>query len=564
MKTSALILALASALALSVAGPVPALAEASAEPSHVVSVSTASVVETADYASEVLSDPWDFSNKEDVAGPNGIANGLLTYSPSGKVQPSLLASTASSQPWGNDGRINPLDASRYTYLAMRVINSSATGSAGLSWTTCGWAVTSCRGFQSIPLSAGGTWQTYDVPIAGSGLSSAPAPWSGRVTGLRLTGTSGQTIKVDWVRLHAAGEPAVDLSWEMPMGDRAMVVYWDSDSDPLNNNPYREPGSGVAGYAGAGSSAHIRLAAFPPGRYRFIVATNDHPDDPAAWVATSPWVTVRARPRPLVMTPSASQGADWATTVRRNPWDMTQASDYALHNARVVGSNGKWFAAENTSNDPTVTLPVGRGFAGSTYHRVQIKMALLGGYSLANAPGGGCVGRLLWTTAKGGPGNWQTTDDLVLYPGWNSISLNMTTSPTTAIVDPALGARRLGWAGQTITALRFDPNEDPGKRRWYLDDIKVSADPVSSNGRFDLTFADLVGASGTTAHVEAVDTSNRVRVIADQRPVTPGTNTVSWLPPRSVPVGLYRFRVTITNPAGSVTQWAPVPVRIVPA
>ncbi|MCU1588664.1 MAG: hypothetical protein JWN31_2157 [Frankiales bacterium] len=556
-------LLLASVLLASLLAP-GAAAVADSPPELLVSEPV--VAEPADYASEVLSDPWDFSNSADVAGPTSMDAGLLTYSPSSKVQPSLVNSTASSQAWGRDGRTSPVDASRYTVLSVRLW-SSARSPGGVSWTTCGWDKTECRGFYAFRMQPG--WNTYDLKLRSSGLASSPAAWSGLVTGLRLTGASGPTVKVDWVRLREPLEPEVFLRWDdASAGD---TVYWDLDGDSANNTrddpsdaTSASRGWGVAGQATRTSAtartARVLLGAFPPGSYRFFVPYGSGTERSEM----SAWVTVTARPQPVVLTPSSAQGADWATTVGKNPWDMAQASDYSLHNARRLGANGRWFAAENTSNDPSAFFGVGSGFAGSTYHRVQIKMALLGAYSLANAPGGGCVGRLLWTTAKGGLKNWQTTDDLVLYPGWNTIDVDMATSPPSAIVDPALGARRIGWAGQTITQLRFDPNEDPGKRRWYLDDVRVAADPVSTQGRFDITFTDLAGAPGTTAKVEAVDSLGQVTALADAMAVQPGTNTVSWYPTSEVPDDLYRFRLTLTNAAGSVTRWAPVPVHVIPA
>jgi hypothetical protein len=554
VKLSALVAALSCAAAVS-----PFVPSASAASPPVLGVSSSSVAESADFASEVLADPWDFSTTTDVAGPASMAASLLTYAPSSKVQPTLVASTASSQAWGRDGRVLPVDADRFTVLSLRLW-SSAQSSGGVSWTTCGWATVACRGFMAFTMTAG--WRTYDLVIKSSNLSSSPAAWAGKVTGMRLTGAAGPTVKVDWARLREAAQATVDISWDEPTAGE--TVYWDLDGDS-SNNTYDDPGTntkpsrgwGIAGQAFGGGTrtAHVPMGAFPPGAFRFYV--------PYTGGEMSTTITVRARPRPVVLTPSASQGADWATTVRKNPFDMAQTTDYTLKNARVVGNNGRWFAAENTSNDPSVYLPI-KPFLGSTYHRVQVKMALLGAYSLANAPGGGCIGRILWTTSKGGPTKWPTTDDLVLYPGWNAIDLDMATSPATAIVDPAIGANRIGWAGQTITQLRFDPNEDPGKRRWYLDDIRVAADPVAGKGRFDFKFNDFAGSPGTTAKVEAVGPGNQVYVVADGYPVAPGTNTVSWLPAHDVPVALYRFRVTLTNDAGSVTKASPVPVKVVPA
>jgi hypothetical protein len=400
------------------------------------------------------------------------------------------------------------------------------------------------------------WSTYYLPLKGSGLSSAPAAWAGRVVGLRLAGASGPAVKVDWVRLVTpdSGEPYVYVNWRPPASTSVTSSHWEADGVEQCCIGHGMDPTGAF-------SSRIPVGNRPPGRYRFFVRYQLY--DGTAGEMTR-WVTVQPRPRPVVLTPSMTQGADWATTVMKNAWDMSQRTDYVLRNARYQGTNGQWFIAQNTTNDPIVGLHVGSGFSGSTYHRVRIKLKLLGEYGLANAPGGGCVGRLLWTTASGGPRNWQTTDDLVVYPGWNTVDLNMTTSPSSAIVDPALGSRRIGWAGQTITGLRFDPNEDPGPRQWQLDEIRVAADPVSSGGRFDLKFVDLMRGPDTTVRVEAVDSSGEARMITDRRPVLVGTNTVTWRPSQSVPAGRYRFRVTVTNGAGSVARWSPIPVTILPA
>jgi hypothetical protein len=555
MKLPALGLLLMTALVTPLLPIVPARAEAAAT----ISVRTSVVSEVADYAAEVLGDPWDFSNSTDVAGPNGIGGGLLTYAPSGTVQPSLLGSTASSQPWGKDGRLYPIDAARFSVLALRLWSSVDNAQGGISWARCSWAQTSCRGFQGFAMMAG--WNTYRFNLVGGSAASAPARWGGQVVGLRLTGASGPTVKVDWARLIDGNgwQPGIVFDGTDNETTNEDVLYWDNDGDDSNNLDAL-PGWGVQLYSvGSRFQNSLDARTWPPGRYRLYVAPRTDPTHSLA----ATWFTIRARPRPVVLTPNAAQGADWATTVRHNPFDMAQATDYAVSHARVVASNGQWFVADNTSNDPSVYLPI-KPFAGSTYHRLQVKVALIGAYGLANAPGGGCVGRILWTTAKGGPTAWQTTDDLVLYPGWNSVSLDMATSPSTSIVDPVLGSKRIGWAGQTITKLRFDPNEDPGKRRWYLDDIKVSTDPLAGKGRFDFQFSDQVGAAGTTAKVEALDAAGGVRLVADAVAVRPGTNTVSWYPAHDVPIGLYRFRVTVTNDAGSVTQTSTVPVKIIPA
>ncbi|MCW2543692.1 MAG: hypothetical protein JWM40_1244, partial [Frankiales bacterium] len=165
-----------------------------------------------------------------------MAASLLTYAPSSKVQPTLVASTASSQAWGRDGRVYPVDANRFTVLSLRLW-SSAQSSGGVSWTTCGWATVSCRGFMAFTMSAG--WRTYDLALHSSGLTSSPAAWSGKVTGMRLTGATGPTVKVDWARLREAAQAQVDVSWDEPTA--GSTVYWDLDGD-TSNNTYDDPGT----------------------------------------------------------------------------------------------------------------------------------------------------------------------------------------------------------------------------------------------------------------------------------------------------------------------------------
>ncbi len=537
----------------------PAALVSAASLPQVGTPSPSSVAASADYASDVLSDPWDFSNAADVEGGAAVAGGLLTYVL--PAQQNLVNSIASSQPWGRDGRLNPVNADRYTRLSLRLW-SSARSVGGVSWTRCSWATVTCRGFASFTMLSG--WNTYDLTLKGSGLSTAPAPWSGQVVGLRLTGAAGPTVKVDWARLHdtsaSQGAAQTVVPWTDPAPGRAATVYWDSDANPSNNTP-DQPGWGVAARissSASSNSTHVPLSALPPGTYRFYVVSGG-----AASTVSAP-VTVLPRPRPVILTPSAAQGTDYATTVRKDPWDMAQRTDFRLTGASLVGMNGRWLAAQNTGNDPSVYLPLPKSFAGSTFHRVQVHVALLGSYGLSGRPGGGCIGRLLWTTARGGPTTWQTTDDLVLNPGWNAVTVDMATSPSSAIVDPVLGANRIGWAGQTITALRFDPNEDPGPRRWFLDDVRVATDPVSSAGSFSVQFSDFANLAGTTATVEAVGVAGQVVPVATGWVVQPGVNTVRWHPARGVPAGIYRIRVVLTSSAGRTARWAPVPLRMTPA
>ncbi|MGZ7008187.1 MAG: hypothetical protein ACXVLX_21530, partial [Ilumatobacteraceae bacterium] len=73
-----------------------------------------------DYATDVLGDPWDFSNDEDVPptmtigteGSNGIsrdaANGWLTVNAKSGSTVKLVRTWGMELPWGRDGLLKPV------------------------------------------------------------------------------------------------------------------------------------------------------------------------------------------------------------------------------------------------------------------------------------------------------------------------------------------------------------------------------------------------------------------------------------------------------------------------
>src|SRR3954469_11427631 len=84
-----------------------------------------------DYASDVLGDPWDFSNDEDVPPVNIIgtegsfsiardANGILTLGARNGSLVKLVRKGGGVLPWGRDGLNKPIDAAIYTRVSFRL------------------------------------------------------------------------------------------------------------------------------------------------------------------------------------------------------------------------------------------------------------------------------------------------------------------------------------------------------------------------------------------------------------------------------------------------------------
>jgi hypothetical protein len=272
-----------------------------------------------------------------------------------------------------------------------------------------------------------------------------------------------------------------------------------------------------------------------------------------------------RPRPVIDTPGLAGGADYATTVRRDPWDFSSMGDVGRRanvcNARILG--GGVLAANNCGpeiQNPWFNLPNPGPLDGSTWHRLTVRLRYDGPFGLTGGPTGGAVARLIWYVA-GTPGADQNVHDLVVYPGWQTITVDLKTNPPVAVVDETQKAQRVGWAGQTITGLRLDPNEDESQRHWYVDFVRLSKD-VEGRGGFSMTYRETTNLPGQTATVYL----DRDRVGADgvraaSQAIGGGANKLQVPMPASLPNGTYWPYVVVEGPGGTVTKYASSPVRL---
>jgi hypothetical protein len=264
----------------------------------------------------------------------------------------------------------------------------------------------------------------------------------------------------------------------------------------------------------------------------------------------------AEPVPVVMNPDRIGGADYATTVNGNPWDFADASDIAaFEHLDSVSFAGGALNACNTNNDPAIVLPLAAPFDGTQFHRLRMNVRYDGGFSLSGGPGGGMNARVMWTVA-GVPG-WQVSEDIVVYPGWNDIDLDMFTWPLGAVNEKDLGGGA-GWIGRTITGLRIDFHEDPARRCFTLDDVRLQADDVAAPG-FPIAFRDDTAGTGVTVAGTTADVfldnapgSFSGQPIATGIAVQNGVNTFDWNGAGVAP-GTYWVRVRMTNPSGRTSE-----------
>ena len=442
-----------------------------------------------DFATDVYSDPWDFSNPEDFNTNGGVQSanlgnlsltgGFLHFdTPGGPGYFDLAYDTQGAFALGRDTRVLPIDSGRYSQLSFSMRSTAPDNTTGqILWFTCPELSQSCQGNTPILKTGGGNFTTYNFDLHGG--PHGGVAWSGWIYGIRIIPSAAPaTMDFDWVRLH----------------------------NPL---------SPVA----------------PP---------------------------ANAQPLAVVDSPSSVGGADYATTVRGDAWDFSQPSD-------VAGSaNAVWGVGNGVLNgynygqldDPQIQLAMAAPIDGARFHHVTIHVWYAGSFGLQAGPGGGMVARLIWTIV-GHPAEPQDSEDIVVYPGWNTISVDMATNPVSAVVDTNTPFTHFGWYGQQIATLRFDPDEDSGPRQFVVDDIRITDDATGVGG-YPIQFHDNAWEPGTVANVY-VQGGDGASHLLGTVPMTGPSASFQWT---GASAGKWYPYVIIRDPAGQQSvAYASGPLRI---
>jgi hypothetical protein len=235
----------------------------------------------------------------------------------------------------------------------------------------------------------------------------------------------------------------------------------------------------------------------------------------------------APPQPRNHDPHPSGGADYASVVRGDAWDFSQPGDVES-SADISGAvAGGVLDGFTTTNDAYLYLPLGGApIDGTRYHRLVFRISYDGPFSLEDAAGGGMNARVIFQVASN-PAAWQDSEDIIVYPGTHTYEIELGTNPPQAATDTNTPIR-IGWAGQSIVAVRFDPDEDRAARHFVLDDIRFATDD-EANGSFPIHYIDDAWKPGTTVDLYADTDRNGCdgTLIEAAVPVTQGVNTYQW-------------------------------------
>lgn len=273
-------------------------------------------------------------------------------------------------------------------------------------------------------------------------------------------------------------------------------------------------------------------AYPPGTYDYF--------------------SVKPRPQPVVDSPNTTQGKDITSAEGLQQWVFTggRVAGVGVKNATVKSYSSKGMTATNSGskrNDPEVLL-ASRAFPGSKYRYLSIAMKYDGGFSLSSNSGGGKMARWIWGVK--GTSVSQESNDIVTYSGANAGTINVDLAKG-SVLDENSKAPRQGWAGKTITSLRFDPNEDPGAATWHLLALHLRAAPAAK-AKTTIQFHDAGWVAGTTATIKVGKNApggTGYKTVASKISVAKGVNSFAWKL-GSLSAGAYHVQVTLNHPDGT--------------
>jgi hypothetical protein len=563
-----------------------------------------------DFATDVLGDPWDFANPEDLS-PDPDEFGGWTQHAAARVigTASAFLSGGAFRGQANNGDpqlsllyrggysiINPrrtgirypIDTNRFAKVAIRVTygNTVTTGHAQMFWAR----LPNGHPDDSTVFSA-----ILGVPVPGTqtqvvDLTAAPN-WVGQpVRGLRLDPLSQpglHDVTIDWVRLTTPdGASAANMIVDVTCGIDWSVVAIDPGGETVMREGTHNGSNLAVNYA-------VNYGVLPPGNYQLGLRCGTGPLQPSAAFSVNAPATVR------VTSPGPTTGEDYATvTLSNGAWDMAQDADIAAAGnvteaSFVSGPDGREFRARNLADDtdaggdPQVYLladaNIATPIASSRYRYLTFTNTVEGPYDL----GQGSVARVFWSSATSSSLTSDTTSqDIKMFPGRTSYTIDLarlsaTPDPIegTGIETECVACPTTPWASHSIRFFRIDPHEFKEARFFQLGRVHLTAMPeVAVGGTFPIMYRNLDdgfldGDSHRVRFYADNDTiaTTRGTLISGTEPITlttalgPGApdNLFTWNVPSTFAPGVYYIYAEITDVAtGEVRDaYSDVPVRV---
>lgn len=557
-----------------------------------VSPNAVTIPESDDYATQVLGDPWDMNNIEDLDAPfnftvptisGGIWSATTTGSPQSPQQSVMLQyqNFAPNDVYnyiGEKSGVNyPIDTTRFTRLRFRMYIEQAPSSGSQPGFMLWWYLrpgdsapcSNCNLAAFVPAVAG--WHTYDV-----NLDSDPARWSakGSVAGLRFDmpmNVFNNNIKFDWIRLTPASSAPVNITWNAASSTNAAVsLYLSQSSDANTDNTLLITNSARASdgrfvWSGTGVA---------PGVY-YIHALMPTANGTTVSSSSGP-LTVNTAPLLRITAPSTLSGEDFAAARLGTVWNgsntnqfqLTQNTTPILYGTDYLQSTSIpqpgstvqdpalfWLYPYNGGN-PNIAIDTNR------YRYMNIKLWLQAPTENPTSPWNAGP-RMTWAT-DGQAQYVQTQAFLGFYNRWIPAAMDLRAIPKVPNSNPA---GNYGWNG-AIRVFRFDPHEEddsngqpPRNLPFYrIGGAHLTSQPIA--GAATLIRWSALQGTGTVSLFYDTDNSGFDGVaIQGAANVSLGQGAAGW-DTRNLPQGANYYVYAIVSDGVNSSRWySDLPVNI---
>ena len=447
-KLTLLIASLLTAAVLLVAHKGPAAYAAANDTITLTSPNNVTIPESDDYATQVLGDPWDMNNLEDLDIPYNysqaqVSNGVWSATTRSATGASTMLQY---QSWANaysyvgekDGRNYPVDSNRFSRLWVRM-NTAQAGQT-LLWF-----------FHHLDYNAAGNsnffqvqpgWHIYSIDLRlGGGGGNGNWTASGPYEGLRLDApwnTNNNLVQYDWIRLTPDTGTTVRIAWNYTgAGTNRVNLYLSYSPNAGTGNEYQ-----IANVAASSGSYSWSTTGVAPGTYYVHAEMNGAVSSSGPlYVNTSPLLKVDA--------PSPLSGEDYAQKQLNTAWSGSNCGQFVLTRNIANLTCGAYIQGVPTNNDPQTYWLNGdytNAIDTNRYRYLNIRLLIAPPAQRPWAPFNGGP-RILWNDGSG----WQQTLFIVgSYNEWIPAAWDMRNVPR-----EGGGA---GWTG-SVSSLRFDPLEE---------------------------------------------------------------------------------------------------------
>ena len=399
------------------------------------------------------------------------------------------------------GRQFPIDTSTYTRLSFKLKTSSSPGAV----TNVYWFRTMVSDPSNSSYPGG---DSFGVKFAGQTVPGAPKiftvdlpgtpqagqPWGGaQVLGLRLgltNSAAGNAVQYDWIRL-TNGADVLPITWTSSVSSGT----WSITATEGSSTQFNSDGTIytiASGLTGSTRSFNFQYGVLPPGSYTLRIANSGGASATQTFIINDP-------PRLRVTSPDRTGGADFATAVIGDRWDLANAADVDLgqyiHGATF--SSAGFHAVSDPGpggafGDPQVWLL--NGYVDKV-HKIDAGRYRFLTFSLNVDPpndiGLGSVARILWSSqfnsATGALPAVTVTKDMLVWPGLNTYTIDlaaMNANPDGGL-EPDPGVE-LWSPGKLMNVFRIDPHEFADARGFDLANVKIGA-INESIGNFTLAY-----------------------------------------------------------------------------